>query len=102
MLRWKQGESTAMTGQTSRGLDHDTLPKLLDYNVQIRGESPAIREKDYGIWQSWTWANAADEVRALACGLKDMGLIEGDKVVVCGDNRPHLYFALTAIQAQTK
>jgi len=85
--------------QASSPHEHDTIPKLLDRNAQIYGDRPAMREKDYGIWQSWTWSEAAVEIRALACGLKDLGLNENDKVMVCGDNRPHLYFAMTAIQA---
>ena len=88
-----------MTDHASGPVEHDTIPKLLERNVKVRGDKPAMREKDYGIWQSWTWAEAADEIRALACGLKAIGLKEGDKIVVCGDNRPHLYFAISAIQA---
>ena len=88
-----------MTEKPSSNSKNDTIPKLLEYNAQNRGDSPAIREKGYGIWQTWTWAKAAEEIRALACGLKDMGLNNADKVIVCGDNRPHLYFAMTAIQA---
>ncbi|MBT3660432.1 MAG: AMP-binding protein [Rhodospirillaceae bacterium] len=88
-----------MTDNASSPQDLDTLPKLLDHNARVRGAKMAIREKDFGIWQSWTWSQMADHVRALACGLKDMGLNEGDKVVVCGDNRPNLYSAMTAIQA---
>ena len=86
-----------MTEQASGPVGHDTIPKLLEHNVKVRGDKPAMREKDFGIWQSWTWAEAADEIRALACGLKAIGLNEGDKIVVCGDNRPHLYLSLIHI-----
>jgi len=88
-----------MTDNASSPQDLDTLPKLLEHNAQVRGDKMAIREKDFGIWQSWTWSEMRDQIRALACGLKDMGLNDGDKVVVCGDNRPRLYSAMTAIQA---
>lgn len=88
-----------MNDQPLGGFEPDTIPKLLEHNVKVRGDIPAIREKGLGIWQTWTWTEAADEIRALACGLKDMGLNEGDTVVICGDNRPHLYFAMTSIQA---
>jgi len=47
----------------------DTFPKLLMHHAQVRGERPAIREKDLGIWQTWTWKQFADEARYLACGL---------------------------------
>ena len=77
----------------------DTFPKLLLRNAKIRGDRPAIREKSFGIWQTWTWREAEAEIRALACGLVDLGLVRGDKVAVIGDNRPHLYWALVAIQS---
>ncbi len=76
----------------------DTFPKLLLYNAGRRGDRPAVREKDYGIWQSWTWGTVADEVRALACGLAALGFKPGDMLVIAGDNRPHLYWAMVAAQ----
>ena len=76
----------------------DTFPKLLLYNAGRRGERPAVREKDYGIWQSWTWGTVADEVRALACGLAALGFKPGDMLVIVGDNRPQLYWAMVAAQ----
>jgi long-chain acyl-CoA synthetase len=77
----------------------DTFPKLLLDMARRRGDKPAIREKDYGIWQSWSWAEVADEVRALACGLAALGLKRGDKIAIIGDNRPRLYWTMTAAQA---
>lgn len=87
-----------MTG-TSPSAKNDTFPKLLLENARVRGNKPANREKDYGIWLAWSWSEIAEEIRALAAGLKELGVERGDKVCVCGDNRPHLYWALTAIQA---
>ena len=77
----------------------DTFPKLLLGNARNRGNRPANREKDLGIWLTWTWSQIAEEVKALACGLKCLGVEPGDKVSICGDNRPHLYWAITAVQA---
>ncbi len=77
----------------------DTFPKLLLENARSRAARPAIREKDYGIWQTWSWAEVAEEVRALACGLAALGLKRGDKIAIVGDNRPRLYWAITAAQA---
>ncbi len=77
----------------------DTIPKLLIENARARGQRPANREKDYGIWQMWTWAEVAAEARALACGLAALGLKPGDKVGIIGDNRPHLYWAMVAAQS---
>ena len=47
----------------------------------------------------WTWTQVSNEVRAFACGLKALGIKDGDRVIVCGDNRPRLYWSLTAVQA---
>ena len=77
----------------------DTLPKLLLENARKFADRPAIREKDLGIWQTWTWAETAREVRATACGLAALGLRRGESVAVIGDNRPRLYWAITAAQA---
>jgi long-chain acyl-CoA synthetase len=77
----------------------DTFPKLLLDHARIRPDRPANREKDYGIWQSWSWAEVTAEVEALACGLSAMGLRRGDKLAIIGDNRPRLYWAIAATQA---
>ena len=78
---------------------HDTIPKLLLRNAAIFGDRPAMREKDLGIWQTWTWAQALEEVRALSIGLYVLGLKRGETVAIVGDNRPRLYWAFTAAQA---
>ena len=77
----------------------DTFPKLLEHHGRVRGERPAIREKDLGIWQTWTWAQVAAEVRALACGLAAQGFKRGMHLAIIGDNRPRLYWSMTAAQA---
>ena len=76
----------------------DTFPKLLMHHAQVRGERPAIREKDLGIWQTWTWKALADEVRALACGLAADGFKRGDHFAIVGANRPRIYAAMAAVQ----
>jgi long-chain acyl-CoA synthetase len=58
-----------------------------------------MREKDFGIWQTWAWREVLREVRALACGLHSMGLRRGAKLAVIGDNRPRLYWTIAASQA---
>ena len=78
---------------------HDTFPKLLLRNAKIFAERSAMREKDLGIWQSWTWAQVLDEVEALALGLKGIGLTEGKKVAILGANRPRLYWSILACQS---
>ena len=76
----------------------DTFPKLLMHHAQVRGERPAIREKDLGIWQTWSWKRFADEVRALACGLAQEGFKRGDHLAIIGANRPRIYAAIAAAQ----
>ncbi len=76
----------------------DTFPKLLLQHARVRPERPAIREKDLGIWQTWTWRHFADEARALACGLAAHGFKRGDHLALIGDNRPRLYAAMCAAQ----
>ena len=66
----------------------DTFPRLLIHHAQVRGGRTAMREKDLGIWQSWTWSAVVDEVRALACGLAGMGFQRGENLAIVGDNRP--------------
>ncbi len=51
----------------------DTFPRLLMRHARVRGERPALREKDLGIWQTWTWTQAAEEAAAMACGLAELG-----------------------------
>lgn len=77
----------------------DTFPKLLIRNARVFGDRPAMRHKDLGIWQTWTWAEVLDNVRAYAAGLHRLGLKRGDTVAIVGANRPKLYWSVTAAQA---
>ena len=76
----------------------DTFPKLLMRHAQERGARPAIREKDRGIWQTWTWRQFADEVRVLAAALAAEGFKRGEHFALIGDNRPRIYAAVCAVQ----
>jgi long-chain acyl-CoA synthetase len=77
----------------------DTFPKYLLLNARRFADRPAMRHKDYGIWQTWTWADQLDEVRAFAIGLRQLGLQAGDKIAIVGANRPRLYWAIAAAQS---
>jgi len=77
----------------------DTFPKLLLEHARERGAHPALREKDLGVWQTWTWAQAAAEVRTLAAGLHAEGFARGQHLAIIGENRPRLYFTMMAVQA---
>jgi long-chain acyl-CoA synthetase len=83
----------------STDLGLDTLPKLLIHNAGAIGGRPAIRHKDFGIWQTWTWRETLEEVRAFSVGLAELGLKRGDKFAIIGGNRPRLYWAMCAGQA---
>jgi len=76
----------------------DTFPRLILHHARARPRRPAIREKDFGIWQTWTWEQAAREIRALACGLAARGFARGERLAIIGDNRPRLYWAMAAAQ----
>ncbi|SFD83644.1 long-chain acyl-CoA synthetase [Sulfitobacter brevis] len=75
-----------------------SVPALLHRNATQFAGKPAYREKEYGIWQSWTWSQTRDEVEALALGMMELGLREGDFVAVIGRNRPYLYWAMIAAE----
>ncbi|WP_035919874.1 AMP-binding protein [Leisingera aquimarina] len=76
-----------------------SLPALLQRNAAQFADAPAYREKEFGIWQCWTWAEAAKEIEALALGLINLGVNEGDFVAIIGRNRPYLYWSMVAAQA---
>jgi len=77
----------------------DTFPRLLLHHARVRPNHPATREKDLGIWQTWTWAEVAAEVRSLACGLAAQGFRRGMHLAIIGDNRPRLYWSMLAAEA---
>ncbi len=74
------------------------IPDLLAHNVAQRGSKAAYREKEFGIWQSWTWAEAAAEIDALAMGLLTLGAEVNDHIAIVGRNRPALYWSMVAAQ----
>src|SRR5881392_3682253 len=76
-----------------------TLPRFVLRNARDLTARPALREKDRGIWQTWTWAQSCAEVRDFALGLAALGMRRGEKLSVIGDNRPRLYWAQVAAQA---
>ncbi|CAH1748656.1 Long-chain-fatty-acid--CoA ligase [Thauera humireducens] len=76
-----------------------TFPRLLLEQAQRRPLDTAMREKEYGIWQVTSWADMAQLVEALACGLHQAGLARGEHLVVIGANRPRLYATMLAAQS---
>src|ERR1700745_4477577 len=78
--------------------DATTLPRMLRGNAQTMAERSALREKNLGIWQTYSWARYYQEVNDFALGLAAYGFRRGDKLAVLGDNRPRLYWAQLAAQ----
>jgi long-chain acyl-CoA synthetase len=76
-----------------------TFPQLLLKHAAERPDAPAMREKEYGIWQTTTWAALASMVEKIACGLHQAGLKRGEHMVVIGSNRPRLYASMLAAQS---
>ncbi len=76
-----------------------TFPRLLLQHAKRRPDAPAMREKEYGIWQTTSWRAMADLVEAIACGLHQAGLQRGEHLVVIGANRPRLYATMLAAQS---
>ena len=76
----------------------DTFPKLLIRNARIYGARPSMRHKDLGIWQTWTWKEVEELVRAYAVGLSRLGLKRGETIAIVGSNRPKLYWSVMAAQ----
>ncbi|MEI7873077.1 MAG: AMP-binding protein [Alphaproteobacteria bacterium] len=88
------------TGTADTGTDaRDTFPKLLAERARTGAARPAYREKEYGIWQTYSWGHVAEQVRLLAAGLADLGFRRGDRLIVVGDNRPRLYWSMCAAQS---
>jgi len=86
------------TGQAVHLAALDTFPRLLMHHASVRPNRPAMREKEYGIWQTHSWAAVAQNVRAIACGLAELGFKRGDRLAIIGDNRPRLYWSVAACQ----
>ena len=76
-----------------------TFPHLLLKHAAERPGAPALREKEYGIWQTWSWQQVAQEVRHFACGLKTLGFTRGQNLALISDNRPHVYMGFVAVQS---
>ncbi len=76
-----------------------TFPRLLLKHATERPNAPAMREKEYGIWQAHSWADMAILVEHIACGLHQAGLQRGEHMVVIGANRPRLYATMLAAQS---
>ncbi|WP_169544122.1 AMP-binding protein [Sneathiella aquimaris] len=84
---------------TNKDQGLDTFPKLLRRNAEQRPTVPAYREKEFGIWQTYSWKDVYDNSRALGLGMVELGIKRGDAVAILGSNRPQLYWVFAAAQA---
>ena len=75
-----------------------SVPALFRRNAKSNPSAPAYREKEFGIWQTWTWSDAVAEAESLALGLIDLGIKQGEFVAIIGRNRPSLYISMVGIQ----
>ena len=87
-----------MTSTATESALH-SLPALLARNATRFAKATAYREKEFGIWQSWTWSEVAEEVRAMGMGFLALGMARGDYVAIIGRNRPALYWSMVAAQS---
>ena len=86
--------------QTTSSKNFQSLPALLIRNAERFGDRRiALREKEFGIWQSVTWQQYLEHVRDFSLGLISLGLKPGETLGIIGDNRPEWVYAELAAQA---
>jgi long-chain acyl-CoA synthetase len=78
---------------------HDTFPKLLAHNARNWPDEVAMREKEFGIWNAFTWADYHRNVKLMALGMHRLGVGRGDAVAIIGDNRPEWVWGEIAAHA---
>lgn len=88
-----------MIDYAARVAKADTFPKMLRLNAKEHGREIALREKDYGLWRTFTWDDYNSRVRDFALGMTELGLTRGDVVAIIGDNRPDWVAAEIAAHA---
>jgi len=70
-----------------------TVPQLLRQRAEMHGDKLALREKDYGIWNPYSWNHYYQTARAVALGLLSLGIKPGDRVAIAGENTPEWFYA---------
>lgn len=88
-----------MIDYAARAAQADTFPKMLRLNAKEHGREIALREKDFGLWRTFTWNDYQKRVRDFALGMVELGLKRGDVVAIVGDNRPDWVAAEIAAHA---
>jgi long-chain acyl-CoA synthetase len=75
-----------------------TIPQLLRQRAAMHGDALALREKEYGIWNPYSWRHYYETARAVALGLLSLGLKPGDRVAIAGENTPEWFYADLGVQ----
>src|SRR5205807_9654449 len=75
-----------------------TIPQLLRQRVAMHGDELALREKEYGIWNPYSWSHYYETARSVALGLLSLGLKPGDRVAIAGENTPEWFYADLGVQ----
>ena len=88
-----------LSGAATHDLPGETIPALFWNGVAARGERVFLREKKWGIWQSWTWQQVGAAVGEMAAGLLDLGLAPHDVVGILSNTRLEWLLADLAIQS---
>lgn len=87
-------------GENRGAMAEETTPALLRRNALRYGDTKvAIREKEFGIWQSVTWKGYYENVRDFALGLHCLNFKRGDNLSYMGDNRPEGLYAELGVQS---
>jgi long-chain acyl-CoA synthetase len=75
-----------------------TIPQLLRQRAELHGDQLALREKDYGIWNRYSWSHYDETARSVALGLLSLGIKPGDRVAIAGEDTPEWFYADLGIQ----
>ncbi|MBL8707549.1 MAG: long-chain fatty acid--CoA ligase [Rhodospirillaceae bacterium] len=81
-------------------MDYDRLPSLTALffdQASAQGDRPLTFHRQGGRWQSASWRETAQRVRALARGLVALGVQPGDRIALIAENRPEWLIADLAI-----
>lgn len=75
-----------------------TVAELFLHRCREKGEAVAHRDKDMGIWKSFTWKEYFDNSKLVAQGLIELGVKRGEVVsILSEDRREWLYYDMAVM-----